>query len=94
MPQFAQEVHMDMMAEKLGMDPVDFRLKNYARLEDGDQDRKLPFASNGMEECIKKGAAEFGWGQRWQKPDSTRAGRGWGWQSTPVATGRCEPSKW
>jgi xanthine dehydrogenase molybdenum-binding subunit len=72
MPQFAQEVHMDMMAEKLGMDPVDFRLKNYARLEDGDQDRKLPFASNGMEECIKKGAAEFGWGQRWQKPDSTQ----------------------
>jgi CO/xanthine dehydrogenase Mo-binding subunit len=72
MPQFAQEVHMDMMAEKLGMDPVEFRLKNYARLEDGDQDRKLPFASNGMEECIKKGAAEFGWGQRWQKPDSTQ----------------------
>jgi len=72
MPQFAQEVHMDMMAEKLGMDPVDFRLKNYARQEDGDQDRKLPFASNGMEECIKKGAAEFGWGQRWQKPDSTQ----------------------
>ena len=72
MPQFAQEVHMDMMAEKLGMDPVDFRLKNYARLEDGDQDRKLPFASNGMEECIKKGAEEIGWSQRWQKPDSTQ----------------------
>ena len=68
MPQFAQEVHMDIIAEKLGMDPVDFRLKNYARLEDGDQDRKFPFTSNGMEECIMKGAEAIGWRQRWQKP--------------------------
>jgi hypothetical protein len=33
MPQFAQEVHMDVIAEKLGMDPVEFRLKNYARFD-------------------------------------------------------------
>lgn len=69
--QFAQEVHMDIIAHKLGMDPADFRLKNYARLEDGDQDRKLPFTSNGMEECINKGAEAIGWKQRWQKPGST-----------------------
>jgi CO/xanthine dehydrogenase Mo-binding subunit len=71
MPQFAQEVHMDIIAEKIGIDPVDFRLKNYARLEDGDQDRKLLFASNGMEECIKKGVEAIGWRQRWQKPGSS-----------------------
>jgi xanthine dehydrogenase molybdenum-binding subunit len=71
MPQFAQEVHMDTIAEKLGMDPVEFRLKNYARLEDGDQDRKLPFTSNGMEECIRKGMEAIGWKQRWQKPGSS-----------------------
>ena len=59
------------MAEKLGMDPVDFRLKNYARLEDGDQDRKIPFSSNGMEECIRKGAEAFGWAQKWQKPGTS-----------------------
>ena len=69
--QFPQEVHMDAIAEKLGMDPVDFRLKNYARLEDGDQDKKLPFTSNGMEECITKGAEAFGWRERWQKPSSS-----------------------
>lgn len=69
--QFPQEVHMDTLAEELGIDPVDFRLKNYARLEDGDQDSKLPFASNGMEECIRKGAAAFGWREKWQKPDSS-----------------------
>jgi CO/xanthine dehydrogenase Mo-binding subunit len=70
-PQFSQEVHMDTLAEELGMDPVDFRLKNYARLADGDQDRKLPFASNGMEECIRKGAEAFGWKEKWQRPDSS-----------------------
>ncbi len=71
MTQFAQEVHMDIIAEKLGMDPVDFRLKNYARLEDGDQDRKLPFTSNGMEDCIRKGVEAIGWKERWQKPGSS-----------------------
>ena len=66
--QWAQEVHMDIMADKLGLDPVAFRLKNFARLEDGDQDKKIPFSSDGMEECIRKGAEAFGWTQKWQKP--------------------------
>jgi len=44
---FPQEVHMDRLAEKLGMDPLSFRLKNHARKEDGDQDRKFPFSSIG-----------------------------------------------
>ncbi|MBM4314091.1 MAG: xanthine dehydrogenase family protein molybdopterin-binding subunit [Deltaproteobacteria bacterium] len=70
--QVAQEIHMDIMAEKLGIDPVAFRLKNHARLEDGDQDTKAPFSSNGMEECIRKGAEAFGWTQRWQKPGASQ----------------------
>jgi CO/xanthine dehydrogenase Mo-binding subunit len=69
--QFPQEVLMDMIAEKLGIDPVELRRKNYARLEDGDQDRKLPFTSNGLEECITRGAEEIGWKQNWQKPGSS-----------------------
>ena len=68
---FSQEVHMDIIAEKLGIDPVEFRLKNYARLEDGDQFRKIPFSSNGMEECIKRGAETFKWNERRQKPVSS-----------------------
>jgi CO/xanthine dehydrogenase Mo-binding subunit len=86
MPQFAQEVHMDVIAEKLGMDPVEFRLKNYARLEDGDQDRKLPFTSNGMEECIRKGMEAINWRERWQKTASTRLKKGWEWLLMPVVT--------
>ncbi|MBI4526065.1 MAG: molybdopterin-dependent oxidoreductase [Deltaproteobacteria bacterium] len=69
--QFAQEAHMDVIAEKLGMDPLDLRLKNYARREDGDQDRKLPFSSIGMEECIRKGAEAIGWKERWHKAHSS-----------------------
>jgi CO/xanthine dehydrogenase Mo-binding subunit len=65
---FAQEVHMDAIAQKLGMDPVEFRLTNYARLEDGDQFNKIPFTSNGMEECIRRGAETFRWKERWQEP--------------------------
>ncbi|HUJ90932.1 MAG TPA: molybdopterin cofactor-binding domain-containing protein [Syntrophorhabdales bacterium] len=68
---FSQEIHMDIIAEKLGMDPVEFRLKNYARLEDGDQFRKIPFSSNGMEECIKRGAEAMKWSERRQKPVSS-----------------------
>jgi CO/xanthine dehydrogenase Mo-binding subunit len=67
---FAQEVHMDILAEKLGIDPVEFRLKNFARREDGDQFRNIPFTSNGMEECIQRGAETFRWQQRRQKPGS------------------------
>ena len=58
---FPQEVHMDRLAEKLGMDPLAFRLKNYAKREDGDQDRKIPFTSCGMEECVRLAAEQFGW---------------------------------
>jgi xanthine dehydrogenase molybdenum-binding subunit len=69
---------MDIIAQKLGMDPVELRLKNYARLEDGDQFRKIPFTSNGMEECIKRGAESFQWKEKMQKAAS---------QSGPVKKG-------
>jgi len=68
---FPQEVHMDRLAEKLGMDPVEFRLKNPARKEDGDQDRKVPFASIGLEDCARMGAEKIGWKANWRKPGAS-----------------------
>lgn len=68
---FPQEVHMDRLAEKLAMDPLEFRLKNYARKEDGDQDKKLPFASIGLEECARRGAEQIGWTANWKQPGSS-----------------------
>ena len=68
---FPQEVHMDRLAEKLGMDPVEFRLKNHARKEDGDQDRKVPFASIGLEDCARLGAEKIGWKANWRRPGTS-----------------------
>ncbi len=68
---FPQEAHMDLLAGKLDMDPLEFRLKNYARKEDGDQDKKIPFASIGLEECAKQGAEKIGWHANWKKPGSS-----------------------
>lgn len=61
---FALETLMDEAAEKLGMDPVELRLKNIN--ETGDPDSKLPWSSNGMRECIVKGAEAFKWKERWK----------------------------
>ncbi len=91
---FAQEVHMDIIAEKLGMDPVEFRLKNYARLEDGDQFRKIPFTSNGMEECItarrRKPSSGSRSGRR-RPRRRVRSKRVTAWPFTPVAMAACLP---
>ena len=62
---------MDRLAEKLGMDPLAFRLKNYARKEDGDQDRKIPFTSCGLDECAKLAAERIGWEANWKKPGTS-----------------------
>ncbi|MFA5451668.1 MAG: xanthine dehydrogenase family protein molybdopterin-binding subunit [Dehalococcoidales bacterium] len=54
----ARETSMDMAAEELGMNPVDFRLKNK---------EQLPYTNeNSFEQVINTGASEFGWGSRWK----------------------------
>jgi CO/xanthine dehydrogenase Mo-binding subunit len=52
------EQMMDMLAEKLGMDPLDIRLKNFT---DFSQTRNLPYSSTGFRECLIEGARKFGW---------------------------------
>jgi CO/xanthine dehydrogenase Mo-binding subunit len=68
---FPQEVHIDRLAEKLGMNPLAFRLKNYALKEDGDQDKLVPFASNGLEDCARLGAERINWQSNWKEPGSS-----------------------
>ena len=62
----ALELHADRMAEKLGMDPVDFRLKNCLHTNDPAPVR--PRLSVGVEECIIKGAAAIDWKSKWHEP--------------------------
>ncbi|HUH64384.1 MAG TPA: xanthine dehydrogenase family protein molybdopterin-binding subunit, partial [Terracidiphilus sp.] len=61
---FGIESLMDHIAHELKIDPVEFRLKNFTRKYHDE----LPYTSNGMEECIRRGAEAFGWKQRWHAP--------------------------
>jgi xanthine dehydrogenase YagR molybdenum-binding subunit len=57
----ALESAMDEMAEACGMDPLAFRLRNYAEVEPMTD---KPFSSKALRECYAQGAARFGWAGR------------------------------
>ncbi len=69
---FALESAMDEIAAELKIDPIEFRLKNYA---EEDPSEKLPFSSKRLRECYAQGAAAFGWERRTPEPRSMRDGR-------------------
>ncbi|GJG86922.1 oxidoreductase [Gemmatimonadetes bacterium T265] len=69
----ALEVAMDEMAEKLGMDPVAFRIVNDTQVDPSKPDR--PFSERRLVECLRTGAERFGWSRRNPKPASVREGR-------------------
>ena len=58
---FAQESQIDMLAAKLGMDSLKLRLKNYRRLGEIDPVLDQQIRSNGLAECLSKGAQSSGW---------------------------------
>ena len=75
---FALESAMDELAVALNMDPLEFRLKNYA---DRDEGAKHPWSSKHLRECYEQGAERFGWSKRNPKIGSMRNGDkilGWG----------------
>jgi xanthine dehydrogenase YagR molybdenum-binding subunit len=57
----ALESAIDEAAHACGMDPLAFRLKNYAEFE---PISGKPFSSKALRECYAKGAERFGWSQR------------------------------
>jgi len=67
------EVAMDEMAEKLGMDPVEFRILNDTQVDPENPSR--PFSKRQFVECLRTGAERFGWNKRATKPGSVREGR-------------------
>jgi len=58
---FAAESQMDEMARELGLDPVDFRLKNILRLGTRTAADQLLEESVGLEQTLLKAAKESGW---------------------------------
>jgi xanthine dehydrogenase YagR molybdenum-binding subunit len=75
----ALESAIDEMALACGMDPLAFRLKNYAEVE---PISGKPFSSKALRQCYEQGAERFGWDKRPQAPRQMRdeAGMlvGWG----------------
>ncbi|MBM6575695.1 xanthine dehydrogenase family protein molybdopterin-binding subunit [Microvirga sp. SRT01] len=69
----ALEVAMDEMAEKLGMDPVEFRVVNDTQVDPEKPDRK--FSQRQLVKCLRDGAERFGWSARNAKPGSVRDGQ-------------------
>ena len=67
------EVAMDEMAEKLGLDPVEFRIRNDTQVDPNQPDR--PFSQRDLVGCLRLGAERFGWGRRSPKPGQVRDGQ-------------------
>jgi xanthine dehydrogenase YagR molybdenum-binding subunit len=88
---FALESAMDEMAVALKMDPIQFRLQNYAET---DPHVNKPFASKALRACYEQGARAFGWNKRSALPRSMRDGNtliGWGFATSTYPTNR-QPS--
>jgi CO/xanthine dehydrogenase Mo-binding subunit len=57
---WALEIIMDELAAKLGMDPIEFRLKNMSMVSQV-REGNLPYTSTGLADCLRDGAKAFGW---------------------------------
>ena len=85
---FANEVLMDELAGKLGLDPLEFRLKNHIReggsspifaaLGEGKPGVAQTISSCKLDECIRRGAAAIGWATKRGKPGGGTVRRGIG----------------
>ncbi|WP_111564400.1 aldehyde oxidoreductase molybdenum-binding subunit PaoC [Rhizobium sp.] len=69
----ALEIAMDEMAEKLNMDPVQFRILNDTQVDPEKPDKK--FSHRQLVECLRTGADRFGWSGRSAQPGRLRDGR-------------------
>ena len=65
----ALESAIDEMAHACAMDPLAFRLKNYAEVE---PISGRPFSSKALRDCYTKGAEHFGWERRPLGPQQMR----------------------
>jgi CO/xanthine dehydrogenase Mo-binding subunit len=77
---FAVESQMDIIADALGIDPLELRLRNIVR--DGDEGPTgQVLEAVGLEECLRKAAAAIGWSER--RPGKWRGkGLACGWWTT------------
>jgi xanthine dehydrogenase YagR molybdenum-binding subunit len=68
---FALESAMDDLAFRLGMDPIELRLRNEPSRDLTDN---LPFSTRRLTDCLRQGAETFGWSRRNPSPRANRDG--------------------
>jgi xanthine dehydrogenase YagR molybdenum-binding subunit len=68
---FVLESGVDDLAHRLGMDPIELRLRNEP---DHDQATGMPFSTRRLTDCLTQGAARFGWSARHPIPRAVRDG--------------------
>jgi xanthine dehydrogenase YagR molybdenum-binding subunit len=68
----ALECAMDEMAEKLKLDPIEFRIRNEPS---EDPEKHIPYSSRHLIACLQEGARRFGWNKRNPKPGQVQDGR-------------------
>jgi xanthine dehydrogenase YagR molybdenum-binding subunit len=66
------ECAMDELAERLGLDPIELRLRNEPEV---DPENGKPFSLRQLVRCMNEGAQRFGWERRNPKPGQVRDGR-------------------
>ena len=89
-PRFALEIHLDKIAEKLGMDPVDLRLKQLTEPNTVTVNG-LKISSNGLKECIEKVVARSEWKKKYRQ---LPYGRGIGFAASAYISGAGLPIYW
>ncbi|MBV8189597.1 MAG: xanthine dehydrogenase family protein molybdopterin-binding subunit [Alphaproteobacteria bacterium] len=68
----AVEQAMDELASKLGIDPVELRVRNEPK---EDPERHVPFSTRALVPCLREGARRFGWDKRNPQPGQLRDGQ-------------------
>ncbi|MEV8439311.1 xanthine dehydrogenase family protein molybdopterin-binding subunit [Actinosynnema sp. NPDC051121] len=68
---FALESAMDELAERLGVDPLELRLRNEPAVGPVSG---LPFSGRNLIACLREGARRFGWADRDPRPRLRREG--------------------
>ncbi|MGC5038999.1 xanthine dehydrogenase family protein molybdopterin-binding subunit [Streptomyces sp. DT190] len=64
---YALESALDELADELGLDPIELRVRNEPDVE---PDSGRPFSSRHLVECLREGARRFGWDGRDRRPRS------------------------
>ncbi len=81
---WALDRHLERIAQTLGLDPIEFRMKNALRegelqpfstaWSEGREPSPETIETNGLEECVRQGKAALGWDQKYNNED---------WQKVP-----------